>query len=100
MKKIDLHIHTVKTANDSEFTFSIDDFKRYVIDSEIDVAAVTNLGHFMTQDGLYHTIDKITKDALLWIMEKVLDSVGELEPYDEEKIKKASTSSSVQKHIQ
>ena len=42
MKKIDLHIHTVKTANDSEFTFSIDDFKRYVIDSEIDVAAVTN----------------------------------------------------------
>jgi hypothetical protein len=31
MKKIDLHIHTVKTANDSEFTFSIDDFKRYVI---------------------------------------------------------------------
>ena len=46
-----------------------------------------NLGHFMAKDGSYHTIDKITKDALLWIMEKVLDSLGELEPYDEEKIK-------------
>jgi hypothetical protein len=42
MKKIDLHVHTVKTATDGEFTFSIDHFKRYIIDLEIDVAAVTN----------------------------------------------------------
>jgi ABC-type phosphate transport system ATPase subunit len=42
MKKIDLHIHTVKTAGDSDFAFSIDFFKRYVTDAEIDVAAVTN----------------------------------------------------------
>ena len=46
MKKIDLHIHTVRTAIDSEFKFSIDDFKRYVTDLEIDVAAVTNHNFF------------------------------------------------------
>jgi hypothetical protein len=42
MKKIDFHIHTVKTASDSEFTFSIDVLKRYIQEAEIDVAAVTN----------------------------------------------------------
>ncbi len=42
MKKIDFHIHTVKTASDSDFTFSIDAFKRYVTDAEIDVVAITN----------------------------------------------------------
>lgn len=42
MKKIDLHIHTVQTASDSDFAFSIDAFKRYVTDAKIDVAAVTN----------------------------------------------------------
>ena len=46
-----------------------------------------NFGHFLTEDGEYQTIDEITKEALLWIMGKVLDKTGELEPYDEEKIK-------------
>lgn len=46
-----------------------------------------HLGQFLTKDGSYHIIDEITKDNLLWIMERVLDSTGELEPYDEEKIK-------------
>jgi ABC-type phosphate transport system ATPase subunit len=42
MKKIDLHIHTVKTVRDSDFVFSMDVLKRYIIDAEIDIAAVTN----------------------------------------------------------
>ncbi|MBN9462573.1 MAG: hypothetical protein J0H00_15290 [Burkholderiales bacterium] len=42
MKKIDLHIHTVKTISDREFTFSIDTFKRYVADAKLDAVAVTN----------------------------------------------------------
>lgn len=42
MKKIDLHIHTVKTVSDSDFTFSLEALKRYVIDAKIDVVAITN----------------------------------------------------------
>lgn len=42
MKKIDLHIHTVKTVSDHEFTFSIDTLKRYVADVELDIIAITN----------------------------------------------------------
>lgn len=42
MKKIDLHIHTVKTVSDSDFEFSMDSFKRYVMDSKIDAIAITN----------------------------------------------------------
>lgn len=42
MKKIDLHIHTVKTISDREFEFSIDTFKRYVIEAKLDAVAVTN----------------------------------------------------------
>jgi ABC-type branched-subunit amino acid transport system ATPase component len=42
MKKIDLHIHTLRTGSDSDFAFSLDAFKRYVTDAAIDVAAITN----------------------------------------------------------
>lgn len=42
MKKIDLHIHTVSTISDRAFTFSLDTFKRYVIDAKLDAVAVTN----------------------------------------------------------
>ncbi len=42
MKKIDLHIHTVKTRSDREFAFSIETFKRYVVDAKLDGVAVTN----------------------------------------------------------
>lgn len=42
MKKIDLHIHTVKTMSDRPFTFSIDTFKRYVEQAKLDAVAVTN----------------------------------------------------------
>jgi len=42
LKKIDLHIHTVSTISDRAFTFSLDTFKRYVIDAKLDAVAVTN----------------------------------------------------------
>lgn len=42
MKKIDLHIHTVSTESDHDFTFSIDTLKRYINDCDIDGIAITN----------------------------------------------------------
>lgn len=42
MKKIDLHIHTIPTTSDSQFDFSIDSFKRYVAEANLDAVAVTN----------------------------------------------------------
>lgn len=42
MKKIDLHIHTVKTDSDSPFTFSMDTLKRYVTEVNLDAIAITN----------------------------------------------------------
>ncbi len=42
MKKIDLHIHTISTMSDSDFTFSLDVFKSYVNSANLDAVAVTN----------------------------------------------------------
>jgi hypothetical protein len=42
VKKIDLHIHTVSTFSDRSFIFSLEAFKRYVIDAKLDAVAVTN----------------------------------------------------------
>lgn len=42
MKKIDLHIHTLSTSSDSNFTFSIEKLKEYVEFMEIDCIAITN----------------------------------------------------------
>ena len=42
MKKIDLHIHTVSTISDSQFVFSLEQFERYVKDTNLDAVAVTN----------------------------------------------------------
>ena len=42
MKKIDLHIHTVKTVSDYDFTFSIDSLTHYIDKAKIDIAAITN----------------------------------------------------------
>lgn len=46
MKKIDLHIHTVKTISDRPFTYSLDTFKRYVSEARLDAVAVTNHDFF------------------------------------------------------
>lgn len=42
MKKIDLHIHTIPTISDSDFTFSLEEFKRYVNEASLDAVAITN----------------------------------------------------------
>jgi len=42
VKKIDLHVHTVATVNDSDFVFSMDTLQRYVQQCELDAIAVTN----------------------------------------------------------
>lgn len=58
MKKIDLHIHTIKTISDRAFNFSIDTFKRYVADAKLDAVAVTN--HDVFDSAQFRLI----KDAL------------------------------------
>lgn len=42
MKKIDLHIHTVSTISDRDFTFSLAKLRDYVSSAEIDAIAITN----------------------------------------------------------
>lgn len=42
MKIIDLHIHTISTMSDSDFSFSLDTFKNYVKAACLDAVAVTN----------------------------------------------------------
>ena len=42
MKKLDLHIHTIKTASDHQFSFSIDKLREYVQTLRIDGIAITN----------------------------------------------------------
>lgn len=42
MKKIDLHLHTIPTVSDADFTFSLDKFIEYVNSAELDAVAITN----------------------------------------------------------
>lgn len=42
MKKIDLHIHTVKTISDADFEFKMESLIEYVKTKKIDVIAITN----------------------------------------------------------
>ena len=42
MKKIDLHIHTIKTQSDHDFNFSLSALKKYVEEQHLDAIAVTN----------------------------------------------------------
>ena len=46
MKKIDFHIHTVPTASESHFDFSLEKMERYVDAAELDAIAVTNHNTF------------------------------------------------------
>lgn len=42
MKKIDLHLHTVKSVSDYDFQFSLEKLKKYICEREIDAIAITN----------------------------------------------------------
>lgn len=46
MKKLDLHIHTVKTVSDHDFSFSMDKLKEYITQLAIDGIAITNHNMF------------------------------------------------------
>ena len=46
MKRIDLHIHTVSTSSDSDFTFSTAKLVQYVDTSGLDAIAITNHNAF------------------------------------------------------
>jgi hypothetical protein len=46
LKKIDLHIHTIATAKDADFTFDIDKMQLYVQISKLDAIAITNHNMF------------------------------------------------------
>ena len=42
MKKIDLHIHTIPTINESAFTFSLKKLQEYIENANLDAIAITN----------------------------------------------------------
>lgn len=46
MKKVDLHIHTIATAKDADFTFDMDKMQLYVQISKLDAIAITNHNMF------------------------------------------------------
>lgn len=46
MKKLDFHIHTIKTAWDTEFEFDMETLERYVSDAKLDAIAITNHNKF------------------------------------------------------
>lgn len=46
MKKVDLHIHTIPTISDSDFSFCIEKLKEYIQQLNIDCIAITNHNHF------------------------------------------------------
>lgn len=54
MKKIDLHIHTVKTDSDAQFDFSLDVLGEYISQRKIDCIAITN--HNMFEQKNYKDI--------------------------------------------
>lgn len=57
MKKLDLHIHTLKTISDHDFTFSMDTLKDYIMSLHIDGIAITNHNIFDAKQ-----FDKIVKE--------------------------------------
>lgn len=42
MKAVDLHIHTIESIIDSQFTFSMDSLIKYVDDMKLDIIGITN----------------------------------------------------------
>lgn len=46
MRKLDLHIHTIQTASDHPFSFSVDKLREYVQSLKIDGIAITNHNMF------------------------------------------------------
>ena len=49
MKAVDLHIHTVKSISDSQFTFSMESLIRYVDSMKLDIIGITNHNLFVSE---------------------------------------------------
>ena len=61
MKKLDLHIHTIKTISDHDFTFSMDTLKKYIKTLHIDGVAITNHNIFDLEQ--FYKISKELEDV-------------------------------------
>jgi ABC-type phosphate transport system ATPase subunit len=59
MKKIDLHIHTISTISDADFTFSLEKLAQYVNSCGINAIAITNHNVFNLEQ--YREIRKTVK---------------------------------------
>lgn len=46
-----------------------------------------NRGFYRTSDGQFKEVDEMTKESLLWIIERILDTTVELDEYDDEALK-------------
>ncbi len=71
MKKIDLHIHTVKTVFDAPFTFSLSALERYITEAALDAIALTN--HNVFERAQFTEIDATIKTAVFPGIEVTLD---------------------------
>jgi hypothetical protein len=72
MKKIDLHIHTIATISDRDFTFCMDTLKRYVTEANLDAIAITN--HNMFDADQFRTINESLPIAVFPGIEINLDN--------------------------
>lgn len=71
MKKIDLHIHTVKTVFDAPFTFSLSALERYITEAALDAIALTN--HNVFERAQFTEIAATIKTAVFPGIEVTLD---------------------------
>lgn len=63
MKKIDLHIHTVSTISDIDFSFSLEKLRTYVSNAKIDAISITN--HDVFDSDQYRMINEAV-DAIVF----------------------------------
>ena len=56
MKKIDLHIHTVKTNSDADFEFNMESLAEYVKTKSIDVLVIFSANYFRLLFILYLSV--------------------------------------------
>ncbi|MCH9014720.1 MAG: PHP domain-containing protein, partial [Gemmatimonadetes bacterium] len=71
MKKIDLHIHTVPTVSDADFSFDLNTMKRYVSEAALDAIAITN--HNVFDSPQFAAIDEALDVVVFPGIEVTLD---------------------------
>ncbi|MDU5368706.1 PHP domain-containing protein [Finegoldia magna] len=63
MKAVDLHIHTVKSISDSQFTFSMESLIKYVDSMKLDIIGITNHNLFDIEQ-FNHICDRLDVKVL------------------------------------